>query len=250
MFSLCPDESNCRGSLFRTILRNELLVTCRLHFFAVSVRYALLGLLAQRPRHGYDLHAAFEAIVGGEQNWDVKPAQVYTTLSRLEQGGLIKQDALLQEAGPEKRVYAITDEGLAELSQWFGTGVSPEHQRDEFFIKLSLALALSRGRAANVIHTQRAQLYKDLHAITVQRQRADPKCDLARILLLDKAAMHLEADLRWLDLLETRLDEVQRQPRPEPAVRPRGRPKKDTGSAPDQTSARPAPPEPAKGERR
>lgn len=31
----------------------------------MSVRFAVLGLLAQRPRHGYELHAAFEALVGG-----------------------------------------------------------------------------------------------------------------------------------------------------------------------------------------
>jgi ABC-type glutathione transport system ATPase component len=44
-------------------------------------------------------------------------------------------------------------------------------------------------------------------------------------LLLDKSIMHLEADLRWLDITEMRLDEVKRQPLPEPEVRPRGRPK-------------------------
>ena len=192
----------------------------------MSVRHALLGLLAQRPRHGYDLHAAFEALVGGEQNWDVKPAQIYTTLDRLEKGGQIRQEALAQEAGPEKRIYDITDEGLAELDQWFATGVNPEHQRDKFFVKFSLALILGQGWPTRVIQRQRAQLYQDLHALTVQRQRVDPKCELARLLLLDKAAMHLEADLRWLDLLETRLDEVQRQPRPEPVARSRGRPRK------------------------
>jgi len=37
---------------------------------------------------------------------------------------------------------------------------------------------------------------------------------------------HIEADLRWLEIIETRLDEVRRQPLPEPAIRPRGRPAK------------------------
>jgi DNA-binding PadR family transcriptional regulator len=44
----------------------------------VSVRNALLGLLEQRPRHGYELRAAFEALVGGQRNWEVKPAQIYS----------------------------------------------------------------------------------------------------------------------------------------------------------------------------
>ena len=71
----------------------------------MSVRHAVLGLLAQRPRHGYELRAAFQALVGGEENWDVKPAQIYTTLARLEQGGLVVEDSVEQDAGPEKRIY-------------------------------------------------------------------------------------------------------------------------------------------------
>jgi hypothetical protein len=49
---------------------------------------------------------------------------------------------------------------------------------------------------------------------------------LAQILLMDKAIMHLEADLRWLDIVEQRLDEIRSQPAPVPDIKPRGRPKK------------------------
>jgi len=192
----------------------------------MSVRNALLGLLAQRPRHGYELHAAFEAVVGGEQNWDVKPAQIYTTLARLEEGGLVEEEAIEQDAGPEKRIYAITTAGRAALNTWFLASVEREHQRDEFFIKLMLSLATGEAKPRKVIQTQRARLYQDLHQITAQRNRADPKTELARILLFDKTIMHLEADLRWLYMIEARLDEVKRQPLPEPEEKPRGRPKK------------------------
>jgi DNA-binding PadR family transcriptional regulator len=192
----------------------------------VSVRNALLGLLAQRPRHGYDLRATFQAIMGGEENWDVKPAQIYTTLARLEQDGLVQEEAVDQSSGPEKRIYAITPAGRAELRSWLTSGVERYEQRDEFFLKLMLSLATGEADPGKVIRTQRAALYRELHAITTQRQQADPKKELARILLLDKAVMHLEADLRWLDMIEARLDEVKRQPLPEPVTKPRGRPKK------------------------
>jgi hypothetical protein len=77
-----------------------------------------------------------------------------------------------------------------------------------------------------VIYTQRAGLYQEMHDLTEQRDRADPKRELAQILLLDQAIMHLEADLRWLEVIEARLEEVSRQPMPEPEARPRGRPPK------------------------
>jgi DNA-binding PadR family transcriptional regulator len=178
----------------------------------MSVRYAILGLLAQKPRHGYELRAAFEAVVGGDVNWDVKPAQIYTTLDRLEEAGLVECCSDLGEGDePSRRVYAVTGPGRAALTEWFAQGVTPDHQRDEFFVKLMTALVSGEGKLDRIIQTQRAHLFQDLHA---------------QILLLDKAVMHLEADLRWLDMAEMRLEEVKGQPLPEPEIRPRGRPKK------------------------
>jgi DNA-binding PadR family transcriptional regulator len=196
----------------------------------MSVHNALLGLLLQRPRHGYELRAAFEALVGGQQNWEVKPAQIYTTLSRLEESALVVQHGVAQEGGPEKHIYAITPEGCTELTTWLTTGVEGEHQRDELFVKLMVSLtlgsAIPEATPQRVIQAQRARLYQELHSFTVRRNTADPRSELALIFLLDKAVMHLEADLRWLELLEARLDDIRSQPLPEPEVRPRGRPKK------------------------
>ena len=192
----------------------------------MSVRHAVLGLLAQRPRHGYELRAAFQALVGGKENWDVKPAQIYTTLMRLEQGGFIAEDCIEQDAGPEKRIYAITLTGRKILAEWFACGVKPGHQQDEFFLKLMIGLASGAADPYYLIQTQRTHLFQKLHDITEQRSYVDPSRELAMIFLLDKAAMHLEADLRWLDMIEGRLDEIKCQPLPEPELKPRGRPRK------------------------
>jgi DNA-binding PadR family transcriptional regulator len=194
---------------------------------SLSVRYAVLGFLIQRPRHGYELRAAFEALVGGEENWDVKPAQIYSTLSRLEKNGLVVEEAVEQDAGPEKRIYAITPDGLKTLQEWFADGTAPDHQRDEFFIKLMVGMISGVADPYQLIQTQRTFLYRELHDVEAQRSRSDPKKELARMLLLDKAAMYLEADLRWLDMTEGRLDEIKQQPLPEPEMKPRGRPKKN-----------------------
>jgi DNA-binding PadR family transcriptional regulator len=54
--------------------------------------------------------------MGGEDIWDVKPAQVYTTLTRLEESGLVRQESVGQDGGPEKRIYALTPDGAKELA--------------------------------------------------------------------------------------------------------------------------------------
>jgi DNA-binding PadR family transcriptional regulator len=152
---------------------------------------------------------------------------VYTTLARLLEAGLVVEEGIEQDGGPEKRVFAITDAGRVELEAWLAAPVQSEHQRDEFFLKLMLSLATRIAEPRRLIYTQRANLYRELHEVTARRARANPKRELAQILLFDQVVMHLEADLRWLDIVEQRLDEIKRQPAPKPEPKPRGRPRKE-----------------------
>jgi DNA-binding PadR family transcriptional regulator len=184
-------------------------------------------LLVPKPRHGYELRAAFEAVVGGDANWDVKPAQIYTTLDRLEEARLVTRNSDLGEGDePSRRIYAISPQGEKTLAEWLACGVTPDHQRDEFFVKLMVGMVSGIMDPARLVQTQRAHLYRELHDATAVRERYDPKLEMAQILLVDKAIMHIEADLRWLDMIEMRLETIQHQPLPKPEVRPRGRPKK------------------------
>jgi len=193
----------------------------------MSVRNAILGLLAQKPRHGYELRAAFSAVVGGAI-WDVKPAQIYTTLERLAESGLVQTKSDLGEGRePERRIYAITRGGRDALKGWFADGVPTEHQRDEFYVKLMIGLISGEADPAKIIQTQRSSLYQELHDATSQRDTFDPHSEMAQILLLDKTIMHLEADLRWLDMIEMRLEAIKDQPIAEVEIRKRGRPKKE-----------------------
>jgi len=191
----------------------------------MSVRNALLGLLAQKPRHGYELRSAFVAMLGGESNWDLKPAQVYTTLSRLAEAGLVKQQATVQDGGPEKTIYVITPAGQKELMKWFDSPAEPSHQHDEVYLKLVLSLATGNADPYHILQVKRACLYRQLHDVTGQRTATDPERDLAILLLHDQTIMHLEADLRWLDMVEARLDDIRSQPVPSPMARSRGRPR-------------------------
>lgn len=192
----------------------------------MSVRYAVLGLISQKPRHGYETRLVFESLVGDE-NWEVKPAQIYTTLDRLEEAGLVERSSDLGEGEePSRRVFQITPRGEEALQEWFASPVLSEHQRDEFFIKLIIGVACGRADPERLIQTQRVLLFQEMHAATHQREGYDPHTEMAQILLLDKAIMHLEADLRWLDMIEMRLEAIKEQPLPEPEIHRRGRPRK------------------------
>jgi DNA-binding PadR family transcriptional regulator len=199
----------------------------------MPVRHALMGLLAQQPRHGYELHAAFDALLVGRSDWSVKPAQVYTTLTRMEESGLVAQTSIRRVGGPDQHIYELTPAGRRELDRWYAIGVNPIYHRDEFYIKLILAISDDGVDAESLVRAQRATLYRVLHELTSARSDLDRTDALAHAMLLDKAVMHVEADLRWLEMVEARLHQLERQALPQPARRRRGRPRKSDSTHED-----------------
>jgi DNA-binding PadR family transcriptional regulator len=202
----------------------------------MTVKHALLGLLAEKPRHGYELHAAFEALSGGNRFWELKLAQVYATLERLREAGFVECTSDLGEGeAPDRRVYALTPAGMDALNSWYVRGITGEHERDEFYIKLMVAISTGYGEPYRILSAQRAYTYQRLHQVTHRRNALNAQVELAQVLLLDKAIMYLEADLRWLDMIESRLDDIKRQPRPKPELKSRGRPRKLPREEKEQT---------------
>jgi PadR family transcriptional regulator, regulatory protein PadR len=79
-----------------------------------KVDVAVLGCLAESPRHGYELLETMRA--RHMDRWaGVGKASVYQGLRRLEQAGLIAGKAQEGAAGPDRRVYRITKSGRARL---------------------------------------------------------------------------------------------------------------------------------------
>ncbi len=83
----------------------------------MSLDHILLGLLRE-PATGYDLKNAFRESVG--HFWSAELSQIYPTLKRLEQQGLLRSRLEPSPKGPNRRVYTLTEEGRAELLRWIG----------------------------------------------------------------------------------------------------------------------------------
>ncbi|MFC4034208.1 helix-turn-helix transcriptional regulator [Streptomyces polygonati] len=97
----------------------------------MSLRHAVLGLLAERPASGYDLMKLFETSLANV--WPATQSQVYGELGKLAASGLLTVSA----EGPRgRKEYAITAEGLAELRRWL-TQTEPErHRRSETLLRV------------------------------------------------------------------------------------------------------------------
>ena len=178
----------------------------------LSIKHALLGLLAQGPQHGYDLKTAFEADLSPDSPLNF--GQVYTTLERLERDGLVSHHVVTQEERPDKKVYRLTDAGAVELERWLATPSSSALDlRNETFLKLFLARRLAAGAGANggggpheVIVVERRAAFERLHDVAQARLRAEADgSPLQTILLLELAACRLEAFMLWLERCDTAL---------------------------------------------
>ncbi|WP_026370260.1 PadR family transcriptional regulator [Kallotenue papyrolyticum] len=191
----------------------------------MSVKHALLALLYQRPMHGYELGRQLSLTVQAE--WEVKPGQIASTLQRLAEAGLVEYEIEPTADAPDRKVYRLTEAGLAELTDWYRQPEVREYRLgDAFYIKLVLSLVGGPVPPEQVLMEQRRALYRELHQATELRRKADPRAELPWLLLLESAIMHLEADLRWIDMLEARLPELKHHRPPVPLPRPRGRPRR------------------------
>lgn len=75
-----------------------------------DLRLIVLALLAERPRHGYDIIKALEE--RSHDAYSPSPGVVYPTLTFLDEAGYVAASA-----EGNKKVYAITDTGRAHLEQ-------------------------------------------------------------------------------------------------------------------------------------
>jgi DNA-binding PadR family transcriptional regulator len=191
----------------------------------MSIKYALLSLLDQRPHHGYQLKTAVEGWLG--QSWPLNIGQVYTTLTRLERDGLIAAGKVDPQG---RQTYQITPAGRAALADWFATPVPRDGLvRDELLVKLVAAVAAGDGTAFEVIRGQRTATLQLLQQHTRNKAQAERRGDLPRLVVADLLIAQAEAEVAWLELCEARL-------------RTAGRDRRGGGAAPLAQKSGPPPP--------
>ena len=78
--------------------------------------YALLGLLQQEDRSGYDLRKIFSGTP--MTSFSDSPGSIYPALRRLEQRGLIRSRIQERSGMRRRRLFHLTSAGLSELKRW------------------------------------------------------------------------------------------------------------------------------------
>jgi DNA-binding PadR family transcriptional regulator len=99
----------------------------------VSLRHALLGVIKDQPLTGYELVRHFQGTVGFL--WSAPQSQIYPELRRMEAAGLIQAKVAPRGQRAQKRIYSVTEAGMAELRRWATDFIPLPAQRDPIHLK-------------------------------------------------------------------------------------------------------------------
>lgn len=170
----------------------------------MSLRHALLAMLAERPKSGYELTKEFDREMGNV--WAARHSQIYPELAKLLAAGLIELD----DEGPRGRKrYRITEDGHDEAVTWL------RHQgdrtiRNEALLKMFFLELLGDEERSALLHRE----------LAYHRERLDyylglPEPEAVKAQL---GARYNEAMIGWLEFALAQIEAHARATRPEVAA--------------------------------
>jgi DNA-binding PadR family transcriptional regulator len=173
----------------------------------ISTRLVILGLLRDRPLHGYEIKHIIEEHM---DDWtSIAFGSIYFALKKLSEEGLVEVAATERTGNrPSRTVYALTQVGREEFLRllrklWSKT------ERQYFATDLGLFFMDALSPKEILEHLQARLDDLNRTAEHLKRHRAenmtDPHVPRRARFIFDHSQAHLEAELSWTQALWTEL---------------------------------------------
>jgi DNA-binding PadR family transcriptional regulator len=191
----------------------------------MSAKYAVLGLVIERPGYGYQLAQRLEERFGCSE---FVPSGVYSALDQLSRDAYIRSAGEMG-AGPTRRaaprtIYEATEEGVDHFAAWMLEASPTPPLRDELHMKIALCRPRDLPRLIDIVRGQEIACMGRLRDLK-QRAEEDPPdpqewSSLMRTLARDAEVAVWNARIEWLqnarELLEQLREESERSSRRQP----------------------------------
>ncbi|HYD30597.1 MAG TPA: PadR family transcriptional regulator [Azospirillaceae bacterium] len=125
----------------------------------MDVKTMCLGVLTLRDASGYEIRKMFEEGPFAHFH-EAGFGSIYPALKKLHEEGLVTVTAAQQTSRPDKKVYRITDEGMAVFRKALQRLPEPDHMRSEFTFMLFFGHLMVPGHLEVVIADRLAWLRK------------------------------------------------------------------------------------------
>lgn len=170
-----------------------------------NAELAILGLVAEAPRHGYEIEQLIEQ--RGMRNWtEVGFSSIYYILSKLEQRGWI--DSHMEPAagrGPSRKVYTIKPAGLSAWQEaTIAALAGPGEPNSSFLLGLAGLPGIQPKEAVEALREYRKRILKRRDEVQAAWQQAETLPFFLQG-MFEYSSNLIETELDWLDRYIPRL---------------------------------------------
>lgn len=141
----------------------------------MSARHALLGLLVDRPGYPYQLADRLHTRLGS--GWKINSGQLYQTIDKLEEERLIERvgEATEEAVRGRRHIYAITDAGMTEFTEWLARPLGPGRlQRWTLILKIAFGGPEQAEDTLRVIDAREGDCVARMTQISSERDKELP----------------------------------------------------------------------------
>lgn len=161
--------------------------------------YALLGLLQQKPKSGYDLRKLFAETAMG--NYSDSPGSIYPALQRLQDRKLVSAQIEQGVGLRRRRVLRLTNAGLTVLKAWLRSPMksnSVTRHMDEWMLRFSFCdQVLGEEETIGLLESFERELKTQLPPLRQFLKSQGPKMALSGRLALENGVLGYRAQLKW-----------------------------------------------------
>ena len=168
---------------------------------------AVLGLIAEQPRHGYEIEKVIED--RGMREWtEIGFSSIYYLLKKLEKHGLVEGNIEPSVGrGPATRVYHLTEAGRLAWREALVDVLSvPRGANNPFLIGLANLPELSTAEALEALRTYRGELSKKWGQLVIRVDELRPLPQHVEAMFNYSLAM-IEAEFNWVDGLIRQMED-------------------------------------------
>lgn len=171
----------------------------------MSLKYALLGMISEKPGSGYTLRKRFFSYL--------KPtlSQIYRTLADMTAEKLVDFNKVDQDNAPNKKVYFITESGQKELNRWLQETMSTnwltQRQVIPYLTQIWFSYRVNPDAAIKNLEAYKAELVQRNKWVEVEAEYLNKKSRVSKLgkerffrdLAIKGSYMQLEAIINWMD---------------------------------------------------
>ncbi len=133
-----------------------------------------LGFLNSSPKTGYRM----QEIAGKMMlNFNVSLNQVYPTLRKLEEQGIVKKETVIQTARPNKNVYSITEAGRDYFFQRITGPHEPFDYILDFLLRVIFFRFLSQEQVISEFEKEISSLQEQIDDLEMMESKVNEKAD-------------------------------------------------------------------------